>query len=153
MPMSTSLTTSSGMTALELTCLPAYILNIKVGRLIMVVRSLEPPMPTNVMRCIVTRFCQNLIEATIICGPYKREVIFLPKIPLIPSLSRHSSSTSVIINQTILCHYCEQVSGPDFQDHWSGHFSLCFSHGMFYVVAFRPPVKQTRNVMYQEAPQ
>ena len=38
-----------------------------------------------VARCVVIRLHANVIEATISCGPYKGEVIILPRIPLIPS--------------------------------------------------------------------
>ena len=52
---------------------------------IMILRNMEPPKTTNGTRCIVTHLHANVIEAAIFCGPYKGEVILLPRFPLIPS--------------------------------------------------------------------
>ena len=73
------------LNSLDLTGIPPHILKLKIGSPIMVLRSMEPPKTTNGTRCVVTRLHQNLIEATISCGPYKGEVVLLPKIPLVPS--------------------------------------------------------------------
>ena len=59
------------LNSLDLTGIPPHILKLKIGSPIMVLRSMEPPKTTNGTRCVVTRLHQNLIEATISCGPYK----------------------------------------------------------------------------------
>ena len=78
------------LNSLELSGIPTHILKLKVGSPIMILRSIEPPKTTNGTRCVVTRLHRNLIEGTIACGPFKGEVVLLPKIPLIPSDSYRS---------------------------------------------------------------
>ena len=48
---------------LELTGMPTHILKLKVGSLIMVLRSIEPPKTTNGTRCVATRLHQNLMRS------------------------------------------------------------------------------------------
>uniref|UniRef100_UPI00358F223C ATP-dependent DNA helicase pif1-like n=1 Tax=Myxine glutinosa TaxID=7769 RepID=UPI00358F223C len=73
------------LNSLKLSGMPPHLLKLKLGVPIMILRNMEPPKTTNGTRCIITRLHANVIEATISCGPYKGEVVLLPRIPLIPS--------------------------------------------------------------------
>ena len=39
----------------------------------------------NGTRCVITKGLPNLIQATISQGPFAGEVVFIPRIPLVPS--------------------------------------------------------------------
>jgi ATP-dependent DNA helicase PIF1 len=73
------------LNSLELSGMPPHLLKLKTGAPIMILRNLEPPKTTNGTRCIIICLHTNVIEATISYGPYKEEVVLLPRIPLIPS--------------------------------------------------------------------
>ena len=151
------------LNSLDLAGIPPHILKLKIGSPIMVLRSMEPPKTTNGTKCVVTRLHQNLIEATISCGPYKGEVVLLPKIPLVQSDSELpfqfrrlqfpvKPCFAITVNKSQEKTF--KAIGVDLS-------TACFSHGMFYVAASRvgssnklyllAPKKKTRNVVYPEA--
>ena len=142
--------------------MPTHILTLKVGSPIMVLRSIEPPKTTNGTRYVVTRLHQNLVEATISCGPFKGEAVSLPRIPLIPSDSELpfqfrrlqfpvKPCFAMTINKSQVQSF--KAIGVDL-------LSPCFSHGMLYVAAswlgsstvlnIFAPNNSTRNVFYPE---
>ena len=57
---------------IEISGLPPYKLNIKVGMPVMVLRSLNPPRLMNGTRCIVTKTLRNAIEVKIAAGTLKK---------------------------------------------------------------------------------
>ena len=151
------------LNSLELTGKPNHILKLKVGSPIMVLRSLETPKTTNGTCCVETRLHRNLIEATISCGPYKGEVVLLPRIPLIPSdtelpfqFRRLQFPIRPCFAMTV-----NKSQGQTFKAIGVDVSSPCFTHGMFYVAASRlgsskklcilAPNQCTRHVVYPEA--
>ena len=151
------------LNSLELTGTPSHILKLKIGSPIMVLRSMEPLKTTNGTRCVVTRLHQNLIEATISCGPYKGEVVLLPKIPLVPSDSELPFQFRRLQFPVKPCFAMtvNKSQGQTFKAIGVDLSSAYFSHGMFYMAASRvgsstklyllAPNKRTRNVVYPEA--
>ena len=92
-----------------------------------------------VSRCIVTRLHANVIEATISCGPYKGEVILLPRIPLIPS---DSELPFQFLRLQFPCKPCFSMSinksqGQTFKAIGVDVSIPCFTHGQLYVAASR----------------
>ena len=82
------------MNFIKISGLPDHKLALKVAAPIMLLRNLNPPKLCNGSRLIVTNLQNNLIEAKILTGQYKREEVMFPKILLIPSdypfnFSRH----------------------------------------------------------------
>ena len=65
--------------------IPFHLLKLKPGAPIIILRSLDPPKTTNGTQCVVTRLHDNMIKATISCGPCKCEVVLVPRILLKPS--------------------------------------------------------------------
>ena len=127
------------LNSLELTGMPSHILKLKIGSPIMVLRSMEPPKTTNGTKCVVTRLHQNLIEATISCGPYKGEVVLLPKIPMVPSDSELPFQFRRLQFPVKPCFAMtvNKSQGQTFKTIGVDLSSPCFSHGMFYVAASR----------------
>ena len=143
-------------------CIPPHILKLKIGSPIMVLRSMEPPKTTNGTRCVVTRLHQNLIEATISCGPYKGGGP-LSEDPAGPSDSELPFQFRRLQFPVKPCFAMtvNKSQGQTFKAIGVDLSTACFSHGMFYVAASRvgssnklyllAPKKKTRNVVYPEA--
>ena len=72
------------LNAIELSGIPQHRLILKKGAPIVLMRSLRPPIATNGTRAIITKLHPNLIEAKVSVGPYKNEIILIPRIPTVP---------------------------------------------------------------------
>ena len=98
-----------------------------------------------------------------IFGPYKGEVVLLPKIPLVPSDSELPFQFRRLQFPVKPCFamMVNKSQGKTFKVIGVDLSTACFSHGMFYVAASRvgssnklyllAPQKKTRNVVYPEA--
>ena len=151
------------LNSLELSGMPPHLLKLKIGVPIMTLRNLDPPKTTNGTRCIVSKMQANVIEAIISCGPYKGQVVLLPRIPLIPS---DSELPFQFRRLQFPCKPCfamtiNKAQGQTFKAVGLDLSAPCFSHGQLYVATSRvgnkeklsilAPSKQTANVVYPEA--
>ena len=64
---------------------PPHNLKLRVGAAIMLLRNLDPPKVVNGTRMVVKNLHKNIIEATILSGDAEGDVVFIPRIPIIPS--------------------------------------------------------------------
>ena len=151
------------LNSLELSGMPPHLFKLKLSVPIMILRNMEPPKTTNGTRCIITHLHANVIEATISCGPYKGEVVLLPRIPLIPS---NSELPFQFRRLQFPCKPCfamtiNKAQGQTYKALGVDLSVTCFSHGQLHVAASRTdsavklsilaPNSQTRNVVYPEA--
>jgi len=125
-------------------------------------RSLHPPIATNGTRAIITKLHPNLIEAKVSVGPYKNEIILIPRIPTVPS-DYNIPIPFKCVQFPVKLYFAITISKSQ------GHtFACCgvdlsmpvFTHGMLYVALSRTgnpnhlticsPTNSTRNVVYRE---
>ncbi|CAH2098240.1 unnamed protein product [Euphydryas editha] len=140
--------------------LPAHKIVLKIGVPIILL-SLCPPKLCNGTRLKITNLQQNIIEAEILTGCGAGDIVFIPRIPLIPdnfpfSFKRVQFPVSLCYAMTINKAQGQtlSVAGVDLT-------TDCFSHGQLYVALSRVnnpnnlfvyiPTGSTYNIVYTEA--
>jgi len=146
------------LNSLEPSSMPPHYLNLKVGSLIILLWNLNAPKLCNGTRLAVKRLMPNLIEATILTGKAKGEVVLIPRIPLIPTdmsfefkRLQFPLRLSFAMSMYKAQEQTLQVCGLNLEE-------PCFSHGQIYVACSRvgtpnclfvyPPNGQTKNIVY-----
>jgi ATP-dependent DNA helicase PIF1 len=112
-------------------------------------------------RIKLINFCDNVVEATILTGPFKGEDVLIPRIPMIPTdmpfqFKRLQFQIRVAFAITI-----NKAQGQSFELCVLDLHTDCFSHGQLYVECSRigkpdnlyicTDNRTTNNIVYPQA--
>lgn len=143
---------------LEISGMPSHKLSLKEGSIIIVLRNLDPPKLCNGSRLIITNLKTNLIEAKILKGKFKDEIVFIPRIPMVSvdltfEFKRLQFPVKLAFAITI-----NKAQGQSLQYAGIHLEEECFSHGQLYVAFSRvgssknlyiyAPNNKIKNIVY-----
>lgn len=149
------------LNSLELPGLPPHKLQLKVGSVIIMLRNINQPRLCNGTRLAVNRLSPNMIEATILKGKYKGEVVLIPRIPLSPTESPIEFKRLQFPIRLAFAMTINKAQGQSLSVCGINLENPCFSHGQLYVACSRVgnpsalfvyvPARETKNVVYAKA--
>ena len=136
------------LNSLNISGLPAHLLNVKVGSVLMLLRNLSPRDGLcNGTRFLLTRVHQRVLEGVVISGEFLGTQVMVPRIPLQPSDSRFPF-TLKRLQFPVKVAFAMTINKSQGQS--LGRVGLylprpCFGHGQLYVALSRsgnPPSGQ-----------
>lgn len=125
------------LNSLDISGLPPHSLALKVGVPIIMLRNLNPPRLCNGTRLAVQHLRNNVIEATILTGPFRGENVLLPRIPMRPTDAPVEFSRLQFPVRLAFAMSINKAQGQTLR-HCGVHLEdPCFSHGQLYVACSR----------------
>ncbi|GFW14485.1 ATP-dependent DNA helicase [Trichonephila clavipes] len=139
----------------------AHNLILKVGAPIILIRNIDALRLCNGTRLIVKKLMQHVIQATVLTGCAKGEVVFIPRIPIIPpdiaiKFKRIQFSLKLCFAVAINKSQGRSlgIAGIDFQTPCFYHgqlYAACSSVGKEKILFVHAPNGTAKNVIYHIA--
>lgn len=139
--------------------MPSHELKLKIGSPVILMRNLNAPKLCNGTRLCVKQILNNIIEAEVLTGKQKGNLVFIPRIPIIANdlpfcFKRLQFPVRLAYSMTI-----NKAQGQTFRFCGVNLKESCFSHGQLYVAFSRvgqkenlfvyAPEYKTVNVVYK----
>ena len=89
------------LNSLDLPGLAPHELNLKINVPIMLLRNLDAPRQCNGTRLKIINLSPNVLEAEILTGCAKGEIVFIPRIPMIPNDTPYEFKNSFLLKYVL----------------------------------------------------
>ena len=140
---------SEFLNSVDLSGFPPHVLQLKICVPIILLRNINPPKLCNGTQLAVKKTMENVIEVTILTGPFEGEAVLIPRIPKIPTDLPFQFKRLQFPIRLAFAITINKAQGQSLEKCGIDLNTDCFSHGQLYVASSR--VGKTDNLFIYAA--